>query len=96
MGSDNALALIGNVRGVVIESGEGTEHATHNRHRVRIAPETSKQEGQLVMDHGMARYGVLELLHLLGIGKIAVEKKVADLEKIGVGRQLVDRIAAVT
>ena len=92
---DHALVGIMDVGRVVIEGRHRADHAAHHRHRVRVAPETLVEARHLLVDHGVARDAVLEVLRLLRRRQLAVEKQVGGLQEVAVLGQLVDRIAAV-
>jgi len=80
---------------VVVEGRQRTDYATHDRHRVGVAPEATEEIVDLVVDHGVVGDGVFEL----GLGrcgrKITVEQQVADFHVVGLVGQLFDRVAPV-
>jgi hypothetical protein len=92
---DLALARVGDVGGVVIEGGEGADHADHDRHRMRIAAEAAEQEAELFVHHRVEGDGVVEFLHLLARRQLALQEQIADLEKAGMMRQLIDGVSAI-
>ena len=92
---DLALARIVDVGGVVIEGRQRADHAAHDRHRMRVAPEAAEEAGQLLVHHRVMGDGVAEILHLRLGRQFAVQQQIADLQKVGMFGQLVDRIAAI-
>ena len=92
---DHALLRIVDIGGVVIEGGEGADHADHHRHRVGIAPEAPVEVVDLLVHHRVLGDGGDEAVLLRRIRQLAVEQQVGDLEKVAVRGQLVDGIAAV-
>src|SRR5258706_10881019 len=62
---------------------------------MRIAPEGAEQNADLFMHHRMKGDGVVEFAHRLWRGKFPVKQEIADLQKRGMRRQLVDRVAAI-
>ena len=95
MGRDHALLGIVDVRGVMIEGGESADRADHDGHRMRVAAEALEEARHLVMDHGVARDGVVELSLLSGGGELPVKQQIAGLEEIAVISQLLDGVAAM-
>ncbi len=91
------LALLGilDVDGVVIEGGERADHAHHDRHRMRVAPEPGVEPRHLLMHHRVLGDAVLEVRKLRRRRQLAVEQQVAGLEEGAVLGELVDRIAAI-
>ena len=89
------MDLVGDVHRVVIERGQGAHHPYQHRHRVRVAAEALEEARHLLVNHGVAVDGGHELLLLLDIRELAVQQQVADLEKVALHRELLDRIAAV-
>ena len=53
MGRNNAVIVVMNIERIVIKSGQGTNNATHNGHRMRVTTETVKKVAQLLMNHGV-------------------------------------------
>jgi hypothetical protein len=94
-GGDLAVMLVGDIEGVVVEGRQGADHAAHDGHGVRVAPEAVEEGADLLVHHRVIVHGADETFFLLGVGKFAVEQQVAGLEVIGVGGQLLDGIAAV-
>ncbi len=92
---DLALLGIRNVGAVVIEGRQRADHAAHDRHGVRIAAETLVELAQLVMQHGVPRDRVGEIVELGLLRQFAVEQQVGDFHERRIFRQLADRIAAV-
>ncbi len=84
-----------NVQGVVVESGEGTNYAAHDGHRVSITTETVEEALQLFMHHGVILHGADELGLFFGTGKFAVQQQVAGFQVIGILGQLLNGVAAV-
>lgn len=60
-----------------------------------VTAEALVELAQLLVDHRVLRDEPLERGLLLGIGQLAVQEQVADLEKLGLGPDLLDRVAAV-
>ena len=92
---DLALPGIGDVRRVVIESGERPDARHHHGHRMSVAPETVEEAVHLVVHHGMARDAIVELGLLRGGRQLAIEQQVAGLEEVAVLGKLIDGIAPV-
>jgi hypothetical protein len=62
---------------------------------MRIAAEPGEEPRHLLVHHRVARHPVVEIF-LLRLGRqVAVKQQVADLQKIAVLRQLIDRITAM-
>ena len=80
---------------IVVESGERADHAAHDRHRMGVAPEAAIEGRELLVEHGVARDRVGEVLQLGLLRKLAVEEQIADLHEGRMLGELVDRIAAV-
>ena len=91
------LALLGilDIDGVVIEGGERADHAHHDRHRMRVAPEPGVEPRHLLMHHRVLGDAVLEVRKLSRRREFAVEQQVAGLKEGAVLGELVDRIAAI-
>ena len=83
------------VGGVVVEGRQRADRAAHDGHRVRVAAEARVEAGHLLVHHGVARDGVVEILELLLGRQLAVQQQVADLDEVGLLRQLFDRVAAI-
>ena len=80
---------------VVVEGRQRADRAAHDGHRVRVAAEARVEAGHLLVHHGVARDGVVEILELALGRQLAVQQQVADLEEVGLLRQLFDGIAAI-
>ena len=80
---------------VVVEGRQRADDAAHDGHRMRIAAETREKARHLLVDHGVARDAVVEIVLLRLRRQFAVEQQIADFQEIAVLGQLVDRIAAV-
>ncbi len=94
-GADLAMLFVIDIEGVVIESREGTHHATHDGHGVGVTTEAAEEEGDLLVHHGVTGYGALEFGEL-GLGRrLAVEQDVADFEVVGLFGQLGDGVTTV-
>ncbi len=92
---DGALARIVDVCRVRIESRECSDHAAHDRHRVRIATEAAEEGRQLLVHHRVARDRLGEGAELVRARQVAVQEEVGHLHERRFLGELVDRIAAV-
>jgi len=93
--ADFALLGIGDVGAVVIEGRQRADHAAHDRHGVRVAAEAAEEAGQLLMHHGVAGDGVVELRHLVGGRQFSVQQQVAAFQEGGMFGQVANGIAAI-
>ena len=80
---------------VVVEGRQGPDHAAHDRHRMRIAPESAEEGGDLFVHHGVVGDGVQEIVALLAVRQVAVQQQVGNLEEMAVLGEFLDRVAAV-
>ena len=94
-GSNFAVLGVVDVGAVVVEGRQCADQAGHDGHRVRVTAETAQEKLHLLVDHGVVldvfgkgRFGGLA-------GQVAVEQQVAGLHVIALGRQLLNRVAAV-
>ncbi len=94
-GRNFAMARIVDVERIMVERGQRADSADQNRHRVRIAAETTEEELHLLVHHGVQRDGVVELVLLLLVRQFAVQQQVAGFEEVAIDGQLLDRIAAI-
>ena len=92
---DFALTLVRNVCAVVIECRHRPDHAHHDGHRVRIAPEPAEKVLHLFMQHRVVGDVVLEFFKHFGRGQFAIKQKVTDFEIVRLFSQLSDGIAPV-
>ena len=95
VGRDHALVGIGNIGAVVIEGRQRADHAAHDGHRMRVAPEPVDELVQLLVHHRVMGDGVHEFVLLPGGRQFAVEQEVADLHEVAVRGQLFDRVTAM-
>jgi len=95
MAGDLALLGIGNVGAVVVECGQGSDDAAHDRHRVRIAPEAAIEGRQLLVQHRVAADRVGKFVELSLRGKLAVQQQIADFHEVRLFGQLADGISAM-
>ena len=89
------MVRVVDVQGVVVESGEGANDATHDGHRVSIAAEAVEEVLQLLVNHGVVLDGVIELGFLFCAGEFALEQQKAGFQEVGLLCQLVNGVAAV-
>ena len=61
---------------VVIERREGSDHADHDRHRMRVAAEPRIKTRQLLMHHGMLDDAGFKGLVLLASRQLAIEQEI--------------------
>jgi len=83
------------VQRVVIEGGQGTDHAAHDGHRVGIAAETVEEGLQLLMNHGVVLDGADELGLFFLARQFAIEQQVAGFQVVRLLGELLDGVAAV-
>jgi hypothetical protein len=83
------------VERVVIERRPRPDQTGQHRHRVRVAPEPAQEELHLLVHHRVPRHRAHEFRLLRRRGQFPLEQQVAGLEEVAMGRQLLDRIAAV-
>jgi len=69
---DAPVVGVRDVERVVIEGGEGACDAAHDRHRVRVAPETLEKLHQLLVHHRVVTDGVVKLCLFRPAGQFAV------------------------
>ena len=86
---------VGDVERVVIERGQRPDNADQHRHRMRIAAEAAEKLVHLLVYHGVVGDHGHELELLLCVRQLAFEQQVADLQKVAIHRQLLDRITAI-
>ena len=79
----------------MIERREGSDHADHDRHRMRVAAEPRIETRQLLMHHGMLDDAGFKGLGLLASRQLAIEQKITSFQKGAVLGELLDRITAV-
>ena len=94
-GRDHALVADPKCRSSRGRRPKSADHAAHHRHRMRIAAEAGEEARHLLVDHGVARDAIVEIVLLRLRRQLAIEQQVADFEEIAVLGELVDRIAAV-
>ena len=92
---DFTVTLVIHIQRIVIKGSQRAGHAAHHRHWVGVATEAVEQTGNLLMDHGMTGYGLAELFKLLLRRRFAVQQDIAYFQIVRVGRQLIDREAAM-
>ncbi|MPM47468.1 hypothetical protein SDC9_94179 [bioreactor metagenome] len=86
---------VGEVHGVVVEGGQGANHASHDGHRVGVTAETGVELGQLFVHHRVLLDGRLEIGLLLDVRQFAVLQQIGHFKKVAVFSQLFDRIATI-
>ena len=69
---DLALAAVIDVERVVIERAHRPHDADQHRHRMRVAPETAVEIGELLVQHGVVGDVVGKFLLLRPVGQVAV------------------------
>ena len=94
-GGDPALLRIVDVEAVVVEGRQRADHAAQDRHRVRVAAEPVVEAADLLVQHGVPRDALVELLELRRVRQLAVQQQVGDLDEVGLLGELLDRVAAV-
>jgi len=94
-GRNLAVTRIIDIQRVVVEGGEGADHAAHDGHRVGIAAEAVEEALQLLVNHGVVLDDADELGLLLGGRQFAVQQQVAGFQVVGLLGQLLDGVAAV-
>jgi len=62
---------------------------------VSVATEPAHEQLQLLVHHGVVRYQAIKILLLLVIRQFAVQDQVADIHKVAVLSQLLNRIATI-
>jgi hypothetical protein len=90
-----ALGRIVDVEGVVVERGQRTHRGHAHGHRVSVVMEALEEVLQRLAHHRVMRHFVVELGEFVGLGQFAVDQQIGNFKKIGMFRQLLDRIAAI-
>ena len=85
---DHALHRIMDVGGIVIEGRKRADDAAHDCHGMGVAPESAQKRRELLMHHGVSGDGTVEFLLLRGVRKFALKKKIGDLQKNRLSRQV--------
>src|SRR5262245_24921295 len=80
---------------VVIKCREGSSHADHDRHWMRVAAKPGIEPDQLLMHHGVLDDTSFKRLVLFGRRQLAVEQEVTCFKKGAVLSKLFDRITAI-
>ena len=83
------------IQRVMIKRCQRSGDTAHNGHRVRVAAETVEQTRDLLVDHGMASDCGFELVVLFLRRFFAVQQDITHFQIVGLGRQLVNREAAM-
>ena len=83
------------VGAVVVERRECAYQASHDGHGMRIAPEATQEKLHLFIHHRVVGDSLGEFRLRRTVGEVAVEQQMASLHEVTVGRQLLDRVAAV-
>ena len=84
-----------NVGRIMVERRERANNTAHDRHRVRIAPKPTEENRKLFIDHGVAGDRRVEIGFLGGIRQFALQQQIRNLQKIGLFRQFLNRVAAM-
>ena len=80
---------------VVVERGQGTYDTGHHRHRVSVVVKARDEVVEALVNHGVIRQLVTELIQLVLGGQFAEQQQVSHLHEGALFRQLLDRVAAV-
>ena len=92
---DVALGRVVQVDRVGVERRQRADQPGHHRHRMGIPAEAAQEGLHLLVDHRVLGHAAGELRLLRRVRQLAVEQQVADLHEVALGRELLDRIAAV-
>ena len=95
IGGDHPLIGVVNVGRIVVKGRQCSDHAAHDRHRMRIAAEAVEKAAQLFVHHRVVGDVVDELRLFLCVRQFAIQQQIGDFEKITVLGQLLDRVAAI-
>ena len=87
--------MIGNLLGVRIERGQGSNGTQQHPHRVRIVLEAFHELFHVLVHIRVERYVVHPLAELALRGKVAMDQEVRRLEKGTLFRQFLDRVAPI-
>ena len=92
---DPAVVLVVDVFGLGVKGAERRNGGHQRAHRMRVVPETLHELGDVLVHVGVHRDFVHPEVGLLLVGKLAVEKQIADLEEARLLGELLDGVAAV-
>ena len=90
-----AVMFVGDIQGVMVEGGEGADHAAHDRHGVGVAAKAVEECADLFVHHGMAVHRADKAILLLLVRQLAIQQQVTGLQVVGVLRQLLYRVTPV-
>jgi hypothetical protein len=93
--SRNALPGIIDIEVVVVEGGQGANHAAQDGHRMGIATEAVEEPPDLLVQHGVAGDVLAEGRQLLRVGQFAFQQQIRHLDEIRMFGELLDRVAPV-
>ena len=79
----------------MIEGRHCADDTNHDRHRVRIATESTVEILHLFVQHGVAGDRGLEFFQNGCCWQLSVQQQVADLEEVRFSSQLVDGVSTV-
>ena len=89
------LLRIARIERVLIEGGEGADHAPDDRHRMGVAWEAVVEAPHVLMDHRVERQRRAEGVEFGGGGQLAVDQEIGHLHIVGLRGEVFDRVAAV-
>ena len=94
-GRHGALLRIEQIAALGVERRHGADQARQNGHRVCVASEPLQELMHRLMNERVVHHQIFEIFLLLRIGKLTVQKQVANFQVVAVARELLNRIAAV-